>query len=118
MNRLLEFLKGLLLKPQPTPDPRPEILEIAYSLRQEPYAWRQKGDILVRYLNPEVTVGYGGVLIAGKLVSLSTGEYREITAALQHWTATRPSPKSLQELRDEEWRAAHTHLPKLRTAKR
>ncbi|WP_313065446.1 hypothetical protein [Achromobacter animicus] len=120
MKKLLSFLERLLFKPERTPDPRPEILEIVYSLRHEPYVWRQKGPTLVRDLETWVVVRHDGVSIGRKDLTqtLTADESRELSAALQHWEAYASRRlTNIEEIRDGEWRAAHAHLPKLRGAK-
>lgn len=114
MKKLLSALGRLLFRPVPTPDPRPLILEIAHSLRTTPEIWKEQGLTLVRTVGPTVILHHV-LIVDGKLIELTTDEYRELIAARTHWRVTnRVRNSSLSRLRHDEWHRVQSRLPKLR----
>jgi len=115
MKKLLSFLGRLLFRPEPTPDPRPMVLEIAHSMRMTPELWKEQGFTLVRTVGPLV-IFYNVLIVDGKLVDLTTDEYRELIAARTQWRVTsRVRSSSLSRLRHDDWLRAQSRLPTLRT---
>ncbi|MGV2865977.1 hypothetical protein, partial [Achromobacter sp. AGC39] len=95
--------------------PRSMVLEIAHSMRTTPELWQEQGFTLVRTVGPLVI--FRNVLIVdGKLIDLTTDEFRELIAARTHWrVTTKLRNRSLSRVRQDEWHRAHSRLPTLRT---